>query len=163
MIVHIIIIIITVIKFKGRPWDKVEMAYERIKMVVPVPSGNTRGEAMKVERDNQTRELRTALVVQWVRICQPMQGTQVWFLVQEDSVGCTEPLCVCVPQPLSPWAAATEVPTPGACALQQVKLHTEARAAHSLKLEKAWVQQQRSSAAKNKKPESCGVKKTHTR
>ena len=77
MIAHVIIIIITVIKFKGRPWDKVEMAYERMKTVVSVPSGNTRGEAMKVERDNQTREFRTALVVQWVRICQPMQGTQV--------------------------------------------------------------------------------------
>ena len=77
MIAHVAIIIITVVKSKERPWDKMEMAYERIKMVVPVPSGNTRGEAMKVERDNQTRELRASLMVQWVRICLPMQRTQV--------------------------------------------------------------------------------------
>ena len=31
---------------------------------------------------------RTFLVVQWLRICQPMQGTQVRSLVQEDSTCC---------------------------------------------------------------------------
>ena len=77
MIAHVVVVIIIVIKSKERPLDNLEMAYKRIQMVVPVPSGNIRGEAMKVKRDNQTRELRTSLVVQWVRICLPMQGTQV--------------------------------------------------------------------------------------
>ena len=30
---------------------------------------------------------RTFLVIQWLRICLPMQGTQVQSLVQEDSKG----------------------------------------------------------------------------
>ena len=77
MIAHVVFTIIIVIKSKEKRLDKLEMAHERIKMVVLVPSGNIRGEAMKVKRDNQTRELRTSLVVQWVRICLPMQGTQV--------------------------------------------------------------------------------------
>ena len=36
----------------------------------------------------------TALVFQWLRICLPMQGTQVWSLVWEDSTCCrtTKPL-----------------------------------------------------------------------
>ena len=43
----------------------------------------------------------------------------------------------CVPQLLSPCAAATEAPAPRACALQQEKLHIEARVRQSLQLEKA--------------------------
>ena len=30
----------------------------------------------------------TSLVVQWIRICLPVQGTWVWSLVQEDPTGC---------------------------------------------------------------------------
>ena len=37
----------------------------------------------------------TSLVVQWLRMCLPMQGTQVRALVQEDPTchGATEPVC----------------------------------------------------------------------
>ena len=31
---------------------------------------------------------RTSLVVQWLRVCLPMQGTQVQSLVQEDPAYC---------------------------------------------------------------------------
>ena len=36
----------------------------------------------------------TSLVAQWLRICLPMQGTQVWALVQEDPTchGATKPM-----------------------------------------------------------------------
>ena len=40
----------------------------------------------------------TSLVVQWMRICLPLQGTRVWFLVWEDPTcrGATEPVsCNC--------------------------------------------------------------------
>lgn len=51
MIVHVIVIIIIVNQSKERPWDRVEMALEKIKMIDPVPSSNTRRGTMKVERD----------------------------------------------------------------------------------------------------------------
>ena len=37
----------------------------------------------------------TSLVVQWLKICLPMQGTRVRDLVQEDSTCCgaTKPVC----------------------------------------------------------------------
>ena len=37
----------------------------------------------------------TSLVAQWLRICLPMQGTQVRALVQEDPTcrGATKPMC----------------------------------------------------------------------
>ena len=38
--------------------------------------------------------MRASLVVQWLRICLPMQGTRVRALVQEDSTcrGATKPV-----------------------------------------------------------------------
>ena len=57
----------------------------------------------------------TSLVVQWLRICLPMQATLVWSLVQEDStcLGATKLMChnywvcplkTCAPQEkLSQW------------------------------------------------------------
>ena len=38
---------------------------------------------------------RASLVVQWLRICLPMQGTQVRALVQEDPTCCraAKPMC----------------------------------------------------------------------
>ena len=70
-------------------------------------------------------------MAQWLRICLPMQGTQVQSLVWEDPIA-TEQLSPCalllslhsgarVPQLLSPRAATTEVRVPRACALQQEK------------------------------------------
>ena len=50
--------------------------------------------------------IRASLVVQWPRICLPMQGTQVQSLVQEDPTCCraTKPMChnywACT---LEPW------------------------------------------------------------
>ena len=83
----------------------------------------------------------TSLVVQWLRIRLPMQGTRVRSLVWEDPTCCgaTKPVChnywacvlqllkpVCsraqVPQLLSPCAATTEAWAPRACAPQQEKL-----------------------------------------
>ena len=46
----------------------------------------------------------TSLVVQWIRICLPMQGTWVWSLVQEDST-CRGANTAPVPQ-LSPHSRA---------------------------------------------------------
>ena len=41
------------------------------------------------------KKKRTSLVAQWLRICLPMQGTQVRSLVQEDPTcrGATKPVC----------------------------------------------------------------------
>ena len=57
--------------------------------------------------------LGASLVVQWLRICLPMQGTCVWALVWED------PTCCGATGPMSHnyWAC-----TSGACAPQQQKL-----------------------------------------
>ena len=54
------------------------------------------------------------MVIQWLRICLPMQGTQVQSLAQDD------PTCykAHVPQLLSPFAAASEACIPRAHALQ---------------------------------------------
>ena len=43
---------------------------------------------------NSNRKSRTSLVTQWLRICLPMQGTQVQALVWEDSTcrGATKPV-----------------------------------------------------------------------
>ena len=56
---------------------------------------------------------RTFLVVEWIRICLPIQGTWVWSLVREDPTCCraTKPMC---PQLLRPTH-------PKACAPQQEK------------------------------------------
>ena len=44
---------------------------------------------------SQDRRFVTSLVVQWLRICLPMQGTWVWALVWEDPTCCraTKPVC----------------------------------------------------------------------
>ena len=41
------------------------------------------------------KKLRTFLVVQWLRVCLPIQGVWVLFLVWEDSTCCraTKPVC----------------------------------------------------------------------
>ena len=65
---------------------------------------------------------RTSLVVQWLRIRLPIQGTQVRSLVQEDPTcrGATN-LCVTTTKPVlqSPRATTTEAHVPRARALQQ--------------------------------------------
>ena len=80
---------------------------------------------------------RTSLVVQRLRICLPMQGTQVWSLVQEDSTyhGAIKPVCHRY------WACA---PWWEACELQLES------SLHSPQLEKAHAQPWKPSTAKNK-------------
>ena len=58
----------------------------------------------------RNQHLRASLVVQWLRICLPMQGTRVRALVWED------PTCRSATRPVSHnyWACAS-----GACAPQQ--------------------------------------------
>ena len=60
----------------------------------------------------------TSLVVQWLRICLPMQGTWVWALVRED------PTCCGATRPVSHnyWACALEPVSHNywACALEPV-------------------------------------------
>ena len=74
----------------------------------------------------------TSLVVQWLRVHLPMQGTRAWSLVREDSTchRATKPMCcnywACVPQLLKPAHSGACVlqllkPTPRACAPQQEK------------------------------------------
>ena len=56
----------------------------------------------------QIKNSGTSLVEQWLRICLPVQGTQVWALVWEDPtcLGATKPVChncwTHVPQLLKP-------------------------------------------------------------
>ena len=95
---------------------------------------------------------RTSLVAQWVRICLPMQGTQVWSLIHEDShhPGATKPMgrnC---------WAHALE---PACCTCLEPVLHMREDTAmrslctktesspHTPQLEKACMKQRRPSAA----------------
>ena len=58
--------------------------------------------------NSKVNHIRTSLVAQWLRICLPMQGTQVWSLVLEDPTcrGATKPVChnywACMPQLLKP-------------------------------------------------------------
>ena len=70
---------------------------------------------------------RASLVVRWLRICLPMQGTQVQALVRENPTchGANKSMHhdyrACKPQLLSPCATPTEARAPRARALQQEK------------------------------------------
>ena len=50
--------------------------------------------AENIHKCKTKNKIRTSLVVQWLRICLPMQGTQVQSLTQEDLAyhGATKPL-----------------------------------------------------------------------
>ena len=64
--------------------------------------------------------LGTSLVVQWLRICLPMQGTWVWALLQEDPTchGAAKPVChnywACTLEPVSHnyWARVPQLLKP---------------------------------------------------
>ena len=106
--------------------------------------------------------LGASLAVQWLRIRLPMQGTQVWALVQEDPTchGATKPVChnywAHVPQLLSPRAKTTEAHAPRAHASQweatamRSPCTTGKSSPRVPQLEKACTQQWRPNAAKNK-------------
>ena len=59
--------------------------------------GKEGGRERKKERKGKEKEKRwrASLVAQWLRICLPIQGTQVRALVQEDTTcrGATKPVC----------------------------------------------------------------------
>ena len=97
--------------------------------------------------------LRTSLVVQWIRICLPMQGTWVRSLVWEDPTcfGATMPvhLYYQAPEPenCNYWAQVLQL-LKAACpgpVLSNKRSHC------SSKLERACTQQPRPSATKKKK------------
>ena len=112
--------------------------------------------------------IRTSLVVQWLKMCLPMQGTQVPSLVPEDPTcrGATKPVrhnyWACAPEPTNHncWARVPQLLEPAcprACAPQQ----RQATAMRSLRtatksspcsplLEKARAQQRRPNSAINK-------------
>ena len=111
--------------------------------------------------------LGTSLVVQWLRIHLPMQGTWVRALVQEDPTcrGATKPVChnywACSLEPESHnyWAHMPQLLKPQhlETVLHNKRSHRNEKPAHatkssprSLQLEKAGVQQWRPNTAKNK-------------
>ena len=99
--------------------------------------------------------VRTFLVLWWMGIHLPMQGTRVRSLVQQDST-CRGATKVRAPQILSAQATTTRDDGLGVCASQQEKRpQWEATATkgslHSLQLEKACRQQQRASTTKERK------------
>ena len=105
---------------------------------------------------------RASLVAQWLRICLPMQGTQVWSLVQEDATcrGATKPVrhnywaCALEPASHNYWACMLQLLKP---VLHNKRSHhcktlltaTKSRPS-SVQLQKARVQQWRPNRAKNK-------------
>ena len=82
--------------------------------------------AIQIALINRTKT-GASLVVQWLRIRLPMQGTRVQALVWEDPTSCRATMPVhhnyraCAPQLLSPSATTTEAHTSRAFALQQEK------------------------------------------
>ena len=103
---------------------------------------------------------RTSLVVQWLRIRLPIQGTQVRSLVQEDPTGrrATKPVrhnywaCTLEPASHNYWSSPAYSPcsaTREATAMRSLCTSTKSNPC-SLQLEKARTQQLRPNAAKNK-------------
>ena len=101
-----------------------------------------------------------SLVVQWIRICLPMQGTWVWSLVQEDPScrGATKPVrhnywaCALEPASHNCWSPCAWSPcstTREATAMRSPRTATKS-SPRSLQLEKAHMQQWRPNTAKNK-------------
>ena len=104
------------------------------------------GQMVVMERESHTllklSQSMTSVVVQWLRIFLPMQGTPVRSLVQEDFTGWG---------PTKPQATTTEP----VCALRQEKLPQEEAQTlqlesnpHSPRLERALMQQLWPNAAK---------------
>ena len=109
----------------------------------------------------------TSLVVQWLRICLPVQGTWVWALVWEDPTCCraTKPVCHkywdCALEPASHnyWACVLQLLKPArldpcsatreATAMRSPRTTTKS-SPNSPQLEEARAQQWRPNAAKKK-------------
>ena len=108
---------------------------------------------------------RTSLVVQWIGICLPMQGTQVWSLIWEDftchgqlkPTGHSDWACTLKPVSSSTEAVCCTYQSPHACSLcSTARGATTMRSPYtalksspcSLQLEKARTQQPRPSTTK---------------
>ena len=91
--------------------------------------------------------LSLSLVVQWLRIWLPMQGTQVRFLVWEDSACCGAPR----PVHLNCWACVLQVLKP-AC-LEPVLHHRRSHARRSLCIatRESWSKAMETQQGKKKK------------
>ena len=97
----------------------------------------------------------TSVVVQWLRICLPMQGARVRALVREDPTcrraakSVSQNYWAHVPQLLSPrtWSPCSPTGEPTAMRSPHTTMKSGPR---SPQLEKAHVQQQRPNATKNK-------------
>ena len=77
--------------------------------------------------------LRTSLVVQWLRICLPMQGTQVRALVQKDPTcrGATKLPCATTTEPaLQSSRTTTTEPTRLGPVLHHKRSHRNEKPAH---------------------------------
>ena len=88
-------------------------------------------------------KIGASLMVQWLKSYLAMQRTLVWSLVREDPISCEVTKSVCH----NYWVHALQKGKPPqweTCALQLE------RSSSALQLEKAHVQQQRPSVAKNK-------------
>ena len=90
-------------------------------------------------------EEKTFLMVQWLRIPLPMEGTQIWFLVQEDSTchGGTKLMCQLFSPCFRIHALQQEKP-------QQWEDRTQQSSHKPLQLAKVCMYQQRPSAAPQK-------------
>ena len=106
---------------------------------LPFPLSNPTNPSSFTSRFTSKNAPLASLVVQWLRIRLPMQGTWVWSLVPGDPTchGATKPMChnywacalepashnywACEPQLLSPHDTTTEAHTPRARTLQQEK------------------------------------------
>ena len=100
----------------------------------------TNKQVQKGYRTKSQSIYRTSLVVQWLRICLPMQKTWVWSLLWKDSTcwRATEPVHTTTDLELqSPCSATREAAT----------TRSSPCSSH---LEKACIQQRRPSRAKNK-------------
>ena len=98
------------------------------------------------------KEHRTSLVVQWWRICLPMQGTWVWSWSGK------------IPHAMRQWNQLTTITEPVLSSPRSPVTEPMHRRAHALQQEgpttrswciairKTWVQQGRHSAAKNRAP-----------
>ena len=76
-------------------WKTIQSFLKKLKNRATVCSCNPTAGHISRENSNSKRYMRTSLMVQWLRICLPVQGTQVWSLVQEDStcLVATKPTC----------------------------------------------------------------------
>lgn len=88
-----------------------------------------------IKKKNQ---LQTSLVVHWLRIHLPMQGTWIQFLLWEDSTyhGATKPVCPnCWAHTLEPLCSVTREATGEGCAQEQERPPLLAAARESLRTE----------------------------